>query len=268
MFISLKATDGNTNNSWRRGAVCLARYGSRRKSGKPRPEISTCDQSPATVRSLLDRSQVSSSDLRSKVIQPPSTPYLPIRSLSPTAVDIDQSSDSDFDFVDSQEKNFLSLPGEVILHIFSLMDLISLGRCAQVCTLFREVMGIIGEWGCMPYIIIELTKDSNLLTGHEGPDAIHSGVSQAALPPSQLAMPPRPRRQGQVFGLPRPLLGRELRQDQVKHKNVLVNLGLTPTVCSPAALCVLLRSCSKSLVCVRLNNCHAVDSSVMEILST
>ena len=70
----------------------------------------------------------------------------------------------------------------------------------------------------MPYIIIELTKDSNLLTGHEGPDALHSGVSQAALPPSQLAMPHRPCRQGQVFGLSRPLLGRELRQDQVELK--------------------------------------------------
>ena len=69
----------------------------------------------------------------------------PYRSLSPLAVDapnnqIDQNSDNDFDVVDSQEKNFLSLPGEVILHIFSLMDLISLGRCAQVCTLFREVI--------------------------------------------------------------------------------------------------------------------------------
>ena len=71
----------------------------------------------------------------------------------------------------------------------------------------------------MPYIIIELTKDSNLLTGDEGPDALHSGVSQTALPPSQLAMPHRPCRQGQVFGLPRPLLGRELRQDQVQHKH-------------------------------------------------
>ena len=74
-----------------------------------------------------------------KVIQPFSVPFFRFRSLSPLAVDIDQSSDSDFDIVDSQEKNFLSLPGEVILHIFSLMDLISLGRCAQVCTLFREV---------------------------------------------------------------------------------------------------------------------------------
>ena len=48
----------------------------------------------------------------------------------------------------------------------------------------------------------------------------------------------------------------------------LVNLSLRPIVRSSAALCVLLRSCSKSLLCVRLNNCHAVDSSVMEILST
>ena len=73
-------------------------------------------------------------------------PTFHFRSISPLAVDadalnqIDQNSDSDFDILDSQEKNFLSLPGEVILHIFSLMDLISLGQCAQVCTLFREVI--------------------------------------------------------------------------------------------------------------------------------
>ena len=70
-------------------------------------------------------------------------PSLTFRSLSPLAVDaldqVNQNSDNDFNIVDSHEKNFLSLPGEVILHIFSLMDLISLGRCAQVCTLFREV---------------------------------------------------------------------------------------------------------------------------------
>ena len=73
-------------------------------------------------------------------------PSFRFRSLCPLAVEalnqIDQNSDNDFDIVDSQEKNFLSLPGEVILHIFSLMDLISLGRCAQVCTLFREVRGM------------------------------------------------------------------------------------------------------------------------------
>ena len=35
--------------------------------------------------------------------------------------------------------HFQSLPGEVILHVFSFLDLISLTRCASVCKLFKKV---------------------------------------------------------------------------------------------------------------------------------
>ena len=55
------------------------------------------------------------------------------------AVNQTDQDDDDFVIMNPNEKNFLSLPGEVLQYIFSLMDLISIGRCAQVCTLFREV---------------------------------------------------------------------------------------------------------------------------------
>ena len=149
------------------------------------------------------------------------------RSLSPLAVDaldqVNQNSDNDFNIVDSHEKNFLSLPGEVILHIFSLMDLISLGRCAQVCTLFREVImnydvrlsELLIHGLEMHNNIHDITKVTRPISGDQRPDVIHSGMPQVPLPSSQLAMSPRPCRQGQVLSLPRPLMGRKLRKDQV-----------------------------------------------------
>lgn len=151
-----------------------------------------------------------------------------LKSLCPLAVEalnqIDQNSDNDFDIVDSQEKNFLSLPGEVILYIFSLMDLISLGRCAQVCTLFREA-----------------TKDPMLYTRVCLKPLFHLVNSQCLL-----------------------ALADKAKFLAYLDLSWVGNYGKI----SPAALCVLLRSCSKSLVGIRLNNCHAVDTSVMEILST
>jgi hypothetical protein len=100
-----------------------------------------------------------------------------------------------------QVNPFQSLPGEVILHVFSFLDLISLGRCAQVCNLFREVFHEEN------ILIRPLVKTPLILLVKSGTQTLLPPLPQVPLSPSQRAVPACPLRKGQVPQLPRPLLG-------------------------------------------------------------
>ena len=131
--------------------------------------------------------------------------------------------DEQSDFEEFGEDGFQALPREVILHILSFLDLISLCRCAQVCRLFYES-----------------SQDPRLYNRLCLKSLFHLVNSQC------------------LFSL-------------AKRAKFLAYLDMSwvgnyGQICS-LSLNTLLKACANSLVYLRLNNCHAVDTSVMETLS-